>query len=78
VFTEPLLAKILGIHMQTHKMMGGWRGIIKHATEMGSGVMIYIPSFTKIGSGNYTFTGGKYTDTQTTWRPHTTILFFSK
>jgi hypothetical protein len=26
-------------------------GIMKYAVEMGSGAMIYIPSFIKIGSG---------------------------
>jgi hypothetical protein len=37
-----------GIHIQTHRLMGG---IYKYATEMASDVMIYIPSFIKIGSG---------------------------
>jgi hypothetical protein len=34
------------------------------AAEMGSGAMIYIPSFVKIGSGIEKLMGG-YTDTQT-------------
>jgi hypothetical protein len=29
---------------------GGWDGFMKYAVEMGSGAMIYIPSFIKIGS----------------------------
>jgi hypothetical protein len=40
---------------------------MKYAVEMGSGVMIYIPSFIKIGSGIQKFIGG-YTDTQTDGR----------
>jgi hypothetical protein len=36
-----------------------------YAVEMGSGVMIYIPSFIKIGSGIQKVTGGGYTETQT-------------
>jgi hypothetical protein len=31
---------------------------MKHVTEMGSGVMIYIPSFIKTVSGIQMFTGG--------------------
>jgi hypothetical protein len=37
---------------------------MKYAVEMSSGVMIYIPSFIKIGSGIQKLIGG-YTDTQT-------------
>jgi hypothetical protein len=39
---------------------------MKYALEMGSGAIIYIPSFIKIGSGIQTLMGG-YTDTQTAW-----------
>jgi hypothetical protein len=35
---------------------------MKYASEMGSGAMIYIPSFMKIGSGIQ-----KLIDTQTAW-----------
>jgi hypothetical protein len=35
------------IQMQTHRLMGG---ILKYAVEMGSGAMICIASFIKIGS----------------------------
>jgi hypothetical protein len=31
---------------------------MKYAVEMGSGAMIYIPSFTEIGSGIQKLTGG--------------------
>jgi hypothetical protein len=37
---------------------------MKYAVEMSSGVMIYIPSFIKIGSAFQKLIGG-YTDTQT-------------
>jgi hypothetical protein len=37
---------------------------MKYAVEMSSGVMIYIPSFIKIGSGFQKLIG-RYTDTQT-------------
>jgi hypothetical protein len=33
---------------------------MKYAVEMGSGAMIYIPSFIKIGSGIQESTRGKY------------------
>jgi hypothetical protein len=36
---------------------------MKYVVEMGSGAMIYIPSFIKIGSGIHELIGG-YTDTQ--------------
>jgi hypothetical protein len=39
---------------------------MKYDVEMGSGAMIYIPSFIKIGLGIQKLVGG-YTDTQTTW-----------
>jgi hypothetical protein len=37
---------------------------MKYAFEMGSGAMIYIPSFIKIGSGIQKLMGRGYTDTQ--------------
>jgi hypothetical protein len=40
---------------------------MKYAVEMGSGAMMYIPSFIKIGSGIRKLIG-RYTDTQTEWR----------
>jgi hypothetical protein len=41
---------------------------MKYAIGMGSGVMIYMPSFVKIGSGIQKLLRGSYT--QTTWRSH--------
>jgi hypothetical protein len=38
---------------------------MKYAVEMGSGAMMYIPSFIKIGSGIQKFLGGR--DSQTAW-----------
>jgi hypothetical protein len=35
---------------------------VKYAVEMGSGVMIYIPGFIKIGSGIQKLIGGIQTD----------------
>jgi hypothetical protein len=42
---------------------------MKYAVEMGSGAMIYITRFIKIGSGIQKLIGG-YTDAQTAWRSH--------
>jgi hypothetical protein len=54
VFTEPLPSNDRGIHIQAY----WWKGFMKYAEEMGSGAMIYIPSFIKIGSGIQTLIGG--------------------
>jgi hypothetical protein len=35
---------------------------MKYAVEMGSGAMLYIPSFIKIGSGIPNLIGGIHTD----------------
>jgi hypothetical protein len=42
-------------------------GFMKYGFEMGSGAMIYLPSFIKIGSGSQKLTGGGSADIQTTW-----------
>jgi hypothetical protein len=42
---------------------------MKYAVEMGSGAMLYIPSFIKIGSGIQKLIGG-YTDIQTARSSH--------
>jgi hypothetical protein len=42
--------------------MDWWEGFFNQAVEMGSGAVIYIPSFIKIGSGIQKLIGG---DTQT-------------
>jgi hypothetical protein len=36
-------------------------GFIKYAVEMGSGAMIYLPNFIKIGSGIQKLIEGRYT-----------------
>jgi hypothetical protein len=51
-----------------------WQGFMKYAVEMGSGAMIYIPSFIKFGSGVQKLIGGGGGDTQTGWRSHKPIL----
>jgi hypothetical protein len=48
---------------------------MKYAVEMGSGAIIYIPSFIKIGSGiQKLMGGGSLTGTQTAWRSHKPTL----
>jgi hypothetical protein len=49
---------------------------MKYAAEMGSCIMIHIPSFIKIGSGIQKLKG-EYTDTQTTWRSHKPTFIYS-
>jgi hypothetical protein len=56
-----------------HRLMGG----IKGAVEMGSGAIICIQSYTKIGSAIHKLIGG-YTDLQTAWRSHKPIFIISK
>jgi hypothetical protein len=41
---------------------------MKYAVEMGSGAVIYIPGFIKIGSGIRNLMGGG--DSQTVWRSY--------
>jgi hypothetical protein len=53
----------MGIHVQTHRLMGRF---MQCAVEMDTGVMICIPSFIKIGSGIKTLIGG-YTYRHTDW-----------
>jgi hypothetical protein len=55
VSTEPLPINDRGIHIQTRRLMS-------YTVEMGSGAMIYVPSFMKIGSGHSKV---KRKDTQT-------------
>jgi hypothetical protein len=40
---------------------------MKHAVPMGSGAMIYIPSFINIGSGIQKLMGEGFRDTLTAW-----------
>jgi hypothetical protein len=71
-YTLPSLCLVTvgGIHIQTHR----WQGFMKYAVEIGSGAMIYIPSFIKIGSGIQKLIRWReihrYIDTQTAWRYH--------
>jgi hypothetical protein len=50
---------------------------MKYNVEMGSGAMIYMPSFITIGSGVQKLMG-EYTDTQTAWLSHKPTFIFSK
>jgi hypothetical protein len=45
---------------------------------MGSGAMIYVPSFIKIGSGIQKFIGGIHRHTHTEHRDHIRLLYFLK
>jgi hypothetical protein len=47
-FYRTICVTAIGIHLQTHRLMGG---IYEVAVESGSGAMAYMPSFIKIGSG---------------------------
>jgi hypothetical protein len=49
---------------------------MKYAVEMGSGAMIYIPSFINISSGikELIGVGVGFTDTQAAWRSHKPTL----
>jgi hypothetical protein len=50
---------------------------MKYVVEMGSGPMMYIPSFIKTGSGIQKLMWRGYTGTQTAWRSRKpTFLFF--
>jgi hypothetical protein len=40
---------------------------VEYAVEMGTGAMMYIPNFIKIGSGIPKFIRRGCTDTQTAW-----------
>jgi hypothetical protein len=51
---------------------------MKYAVEMVSSVMIYIPSFVKIGSAIQKLVGEECTDTQTARASHSLLLFFKK
>jgi hypothetical protein len=53
VYTEPLPSNGRGNTDTDY-----WEGFMKYAVEMGSGAMIYIRSFIKIGSGIQKLIGG--------------------
>jgi hypothetical protein len=58
IFTEPLPS-----NDRRNKQIYRWEGFLKYAVEMGSVVIIYIPSFIKIGSGIQKIIGGIYRHT---------------
>jgi hypothetical protein len=45
--------------IREYRHTGIWVGFMKHAAEMGSSVMTYIPSFIEIGSGIIKLIGGR-------------------
>jgi hypothetical protein len=49
---------------------------MKYAVEMGSGAILYVPNFIKIGSSTEKLMGKRGTDTQTAWRPHKPTFIF--
>jgi hypothetical protein len=51
---------------------------MKCAVEMGSGAMIYVPSFINIGSGIQKLIGREYTDTHRQQRDLISLLYFFK
>jgi hypothetical protein len=51
---------------------------MKYAVEMGSGAMIYIPSFIKTGSGNQKLIEGIHRHRQTAWGSHKPPFIFSE
>jgi hypothetical protein len=58
------LATTGGIHIETRRQI---EGFMQYAVEMGSGVMIYIPRFIKVGSGIQNLIWGNTKNTQTAW-----------
>jgi hypothetical protein len=63
MLSEPFPSNESGIHMQTHRPMGG---ILKYSVEMGSFAMTYTPSFIKLGPGIQNLKGGihRHTDSK--------------
>jgi hypothetical protein len=47
----------------TYKHTGSMEGFMKYAVQMGSGAMIYIPSFIKTGLGIQRLIGGRHRHT---------------
>jgi hypothetical protein len=62
----------------TYKHTDRWEGFINEAVEMGSGALMYVPSFIKIGSGIQKLIGGinTHTNAQTATWSHKPNLFF--
>jgi hypothetical protein len=72
IFTEPLPATI-GRYI--YRYTDWWEIFMKYAVEMGSGAMMYVPSFIQIGSAIQMLIRG---DTQTAWGSHKPIFLFWK
>jgi hypothetical protein len=53
-FTEPLASN----NRYTYRHTDSWKIFTKYAVQMGSGVVIYVPSFIKIGSAIQKLMGG--------------------
>jgi hypothetical protein len=53
-------------------------GILNWAVEMGSGAVIYVPSFIKIGSGVQKLIGGIHRHTHRQQRDLISLLYFLK
>jgi hypothetical protein len=88
---EMLRQKLLALHHRvfayqgqegyTYRHTDWWEGFMKYAVEMGSGAMIYIPSFIKIGLAIQKLTRGelrKHTHKQTRRQhvSHISLLLF--
>jgi hypothetical protein len=76
VFTDPLPS-----NDWRDTYTDGWEEFIKYALEMGSGAMLYAPSFIKTGSGIQMLIGRthKHTDIETAWLfLKSTFIFFFK
>jgi hypothetical protein len=61
----------------TYRHTDWWEGFMRYAAGMGSGAMMYIPSFIKIDSCILKLIG-RYTDTQTTWWLHKPTIILSE
>jgi hypothetical protein len=60
----------------THRHTDRWEGFMEYAVEMGSGAMIYIPSFMKSDLGIQKLLGR--ITTRTTWRSYKPTFISSK
>jgi hypothetical protein len=67
VFTKPLFSKVRGflpscclatVREYTYRDTDWWKGFRKHAVEMGSGALVYIPIFIQIDSTIHKLIGG--------------------
>jgi hypothetical protein len=75
-FTELLPSNDLGGY--TYRHTDWWEGFMKYTFEMGSGAMIYIPSFIRNWFRHSKVDRGGYRHTQTAWWSHKPTFIFSK